>query len=52
MQVVGLPVHERQSDERHRNNPDENVARVHERLASRPCGRANIMKMKNAKAST
>ena len=52
MQVVGLLVDERQRDERRRDDRQQQAARVHERLASRPCGRANIIKMKNAKAST
>ena len=52
MQVVGLLVDERQRDERRRDDPQEQAAWLHERLASRPCGRANIIKMKNTNAST
>ena len=52
VQVIGIAIDERQRDQRGKADGPGDVAGIHERLASRPAGRMNIMTMKKAKAST
>ena len=50
--MIGIAVHEGQRDEHEECNDPAGSLPAHERLASRPAGRMNIMTMKKAKAST
>ena len=50
--MIGVAIDEGQRDQRREPDRPGKVARIHERLASRPAGRMNIMTMKNANAST
>ena len=56
VQRIGRVIDERQRDQRGTpaDSPSgsRHAALVHDRRASRPCGRANIMAMKKAKANT
>ena len=53
MQVIRVAIDERQRDQRRaRDQGEDDVAHAHERLASRPVGRMNIITMKKANAST
>ena len=49
--MVGVAIDEGQRDQRHQAQAPGELL-VHERFASRPAGRMNIMTMKKAKAST
>src|SRR6266851_5741380 len=52
VQVIGVAIDEGQRNQRRYSGCPGRGSRVHERLASRPAGRMNIMTMKKAKAST
>ena len=50
--MIGIAIDEGQRDQRCQADGPGGVTGIHERLASRPAGRMNIMTMKKAKAST